>query len=97
MTHLSHQTPKLINTRAIISEIRKTGGVSSSGSQATPTEVAMSAMKERALERCAGLTAQSIVAPGIKVSNTASESCCSPVVIEDADCLCRIYSKKKLE
>ena len=97
MTPLFHQTPKLINTKAIISEIRKTGGVSSSGNQATPIEVAMSAMKERALERCAGLTAQSIVAPGIKVSSMASESCSSPAVIADADCSCRIYSKKKLE
>jgi hypothetical protein len=96
-TPLFHQIPKLINTKVIISEIRKTAGVSSNGSLATPTEVVMSAMKERALERCDGLTALSIVAPGIKVSNMASESCCSPVVIEDADCLCKIYSKKKLE
>lgn len=97
MILLFHQIPKLINTKVIISEIRKTVGVSSSGSQATPIEAAMSTMKERALERCAGQMALSIAALGIKVSNMALESCCSPVVIEDADCLCRIYSKKKLE
>ena len=73
MTLLSHQTQKLINTKVIISEIRKTAGDSSNGSQATPIEVAMSAMKEMALEKCAGLTALSIVALGIKASNMASE------------------------
>ena len=73
LTRLYHLTAKRISMKAIISMIRKTGGASLSGSQATHTEAVTSMIKEKVLERCNGLMVLSTEAPGTKVSSMASE------------------------